>query len=151
MPDQIQVPLSDSILRRKEVVARTGLSFMTLHRRIAAGLFPKPVILGANSVGWLESEVNKWLAGLANLRKGTAAPEIELGGASLAALTAEIARRTPDMMVQLEGMEQPMRVADALQWIDDAAARDRELGELVQVAADCNVGKTAAECRLLGA
>ena len=49
------------ILRRRAVEARTGLSRSTLYERMSAGAFPRPVRLGEKSVGWLESEVDKWI------------------------------------------------------------------------------------------
>lgn len=59
-----------TILRRKQVEARTGLSCSTLYERINPKhrnydpTFPKPIELGDGKnppVGWLESEVNAWL------------------------------------------------------------------------------------------
>lgn len=49
------------ILRRRQVEERVGLSCSTLYAGIAAGTFPKPIQLGAQSVGWLESEIDTWL------------------------------------------------------------------------------------------
>ncbi len=51
-----------TILRRKRVEARTGLSRSTIYERIKTGTFPAPVSIGARAVGWLESEVDSWLA-----------------------------------------------------------------------------------------
>lgn len=51
-----------SILRLPTVKARTGLSRSTIYLRIAEGSFPQPVSLGARAVGWVEAEVNEWLA-----------------------------------------------------------------------------------------
>jgi prophage regulatory protein len=51
-----------TILRRKQVQARTGLSRSTIYQRIAEGSFPKPVSLGPRAVGWLESEIEAGLA-----------------------------------------------------------------------------------------
>lgn len=60
MAEQIQtIP---SILRRKQVQARTGLSRSTIYFRISEGTFPAPVRLGARAVGWIESEISDWLA-----------------------------------------------------------------------------------------
>ena len=50
------------ILRRKQVEARTGLSCSTIYLRMSEGKFPKPISLGARAVGWLESEIEDWLA-----------------------------------------------------------------------------------------
>lgn len=49
------------ILRRKQVEERVGLSCSTIYAGIAAGTFPKPIQLGAQSVGWLESDIDTWL------------------------------------------------------------------------------------------
>lgn len=50
------------ILRRPAVIDRSGLSYPTIWRKIQAGTFPQPVQLGPNSVGWLEEEVDAWIA-----------------------------------------------------------------------------------------
>jgi len=57
--------------------------------------------------------------------------------ASLDAQSAEIAKLSPDMMVQLEGMDAPMRLADALEAVKAEAARDAQDAPLLQVAAEC--------------
>ena len=51
-----------SILRRKHVETRTGLSRSTIYQYVKDGAFPKPVPLGPSAVGWLESEVSEWIA-----------------------------------------------------------------------------------------
>jgi len=53
--------MAETILRRKQVEVRTGLSRSTIYLRISKGIFPKPISLGARAVGWLESEVDDWL------------------------------------------------------------------------------------------
>jgi len=50
-----------TILRRKQVEARTGLARSTIYQHVRAGTFPAPISLGAKSVGWIEAEVNAWL------------------------------------------------------------------------------------------
>ncbi len=52
---------SSSILRRKQVETRTGLSRSTIYLRIKKGTFPKPIKLSERAVGWLESEIADWL------------------------------------------------------------------------------------------
>jgi prophage regulatory protein len=52
---------SISILRRKQVEARTGLSRSSIYKMMSDGSFPKPVSLGARAVGWVESHVDQWL------------------------------------------------------------------------------------------
>jgi prophage regulatory protein len=54
--------MSRSFLRLATVKARTGLSRSTLYRRVAEGSFPAPVGLGGRSVGWLDTEVDDWVA-----------------------------------------------------------------------------------------
>jgi len=68
MVSEIKTALS--ILRRKQVQARTGLSRSTIYLRIAEGSFPKPVSLGARAVGWLESEIEQWLASRVEATRG---------------------------------------------------------------------------------
>jgi len=51
-----------TILRRKQVEARTGLSRSTIYARIKSRTFPAPISLGGNAVGWIESELDGWLA-----------------------------------------------------------------------------------------
>ena len=53
---------TDSILRRKEVQARTGWARSTIYQAMAEGRFPKAIHLGPRSVGWLASEVDSWIA-----------------------------------------------------------------------------------------
>ena len=49
------------ILRLPEVIDRVGKSKASVYRDEAAGRFPKRMALGANSVGWLESEIDSWI------------------------------------------------------------------------------------------
>jgi prophage regulatory protein len=50
------------VIRRSKIHQKTGLSITQIWRLEKAGLFPKKIKLGANSVGWLESEVDAWIA-----------------------------------------------------------------------------------------
>jgi prophage regulatory protein len=59
MAAQIQSALT--ILRRRQVEARTGLSRSTIYDRIKAGTFPAPISLGEKAVGWIEAEIDAWL------------------------------------------------------------------------------------------
>jgi prophage regulatory protein len=56
MPSPSQSALT-ILLRRREVERATGLSRSTIYLRIAQGLWPKPVSLGARAVGWPADEV----------------------------------------------------------------------------------------------
>lgn len=53
--------LTDCLLRRREVEARTGLARSTIYEWVKRGDFPKPVRLGARLVAWRESDVADWL------------------------------------------------------------------------------------------
>jgi len=50
-----------NILRLPAVKTRTGLSRSTIYLRISEDSFPRPISLGARSVGWIESEIQDWL------------------------------------------------------------------------------------------
>lgn len=47
-----------TILRLPRVLFKSGYSRSTLYAYINRGLYPKPIKLGARSVGWPESEVD---------------------------------------------------------------------------------------------
>ncbi|OYT84815.1 MAG: transcriptional regulator [Burkholderiales bacterium PBB6] len=47
-----------SILRRNQVEAESGYSRSTIYLRMAQGLWPKPVSIGARAVGWPSGEVD---------------------------------------------------------------------------------------------
>ena len=49
------------ILRLPEVVKSTGLARSTIYKKMSANEFPKPISLGVKSVGWLESDIQKWI------------------------------------------------------------------------------------------
>ncbi len=54
--------MAHSILRLPAVRASTGLSRSTIYLRVSQGTFPRPVRLGGRAVGWLEEEIQSWLA-----------------------------------------------------------------------------------------
>jgi prophage regulatory protein len=54
--------MADSILRLPAVKTRTGLSRSTIYLRVSQGTFPRPVSLGGRAVGWVEEEIQSWLA-----------------------------------------------------------------------------------------
>jgi prophage regulatory protein len=49
------------ILRLAQVEAKTGLKHSAIYERIADGNFPKPIPLGKQARGFLESEVDAWI------------------------------------------------------------------------------------------
>lgn len=68
MAAHIQTALT--IIRRKQVEARTGLSRSSIYARLRHNpkrpgdydpTFPKPVSVGAKAVGWIEGEIDAWL------------------------------------------------------------------------------------------
>ena len=62
MAAQLQEALTRlTILRRKQVEARCGLSRSTIYERIKTGTFPAPISIGAKAVGWIEGEIDSWL------------------------------------------------------------------------------------------
>jgi prophage regulatory protein len=60
--------MAQAILRLPTVQARTGLSRSTIYLQISQGIFPKPVNVGARAVGWLDAEVDEWIARRAGQR-----------------------------------------------------------------------------------
>jgi prophage regulatory protein len=50
----------DNILRVSEVEERTGLSRITIWRKVRAGAFPPPIQLSENTIGWPEADVAAW-------------------------------------------------------------------------------------------
>ena len=49
------------ILRKKDVLLKTGLSKSTIYDLILNKKFPTQLKLSKRSVGWLESEVDQWI------------------------------------------------------------------------------------------
>jgi prophage regulatory protein len=49
------------IVRKSETSRRVGLSVRQLERLEAAGKFPRRIRISANSSGWVESEIRKWI------------------------------------------------------------------------------------------
>jgi len=50
------------ILRLPEVIARVGLKRASIYLHINQGTFPKQISLGPRAVGWLEHEIDAWIA-----------------------------------------------------------------------------------------
>jgi prophage regulatory protein len=53
--------MTDRILRRPDVEARTGLSRSTIYQLMSEGRFPRPIKLSKRAVGWYESAITRWL------------------------------------------------------------------------------------------
>jgi prophage regulatory protein len=57
------------ILSNKEVRLRIPYSSVQIWRKENAGEFPRRVKLGANRIGWIESEIENWIASKIGERK----------------------------------------------------------------------------------
>ena len=55
-------PSRDRLMRRPEVERVTGKSRSAIYREMAAGSFPRKVRIGPNSVAWLASEIDRYVA-----------------------------------------------------------------------------------------
>jgi prophage regulatory protein len=64
------------VLTLKEVVQRTSLPRTTIWRRRRAGDFPEPIQLSPGRIGWLEHEVDAWLAARAAAREHRRKPNV---------------------------------------------------------------------------
>ncbi len=51
-----------TFLRLPAVQARTGLSRSTIYLRKSEGKFPTPISLGGRAIGWIEAEIDDWVA-----------------------------------------------------------------------------------------
>ncbi len=59
---QTTVESSMNILRLPEVRQRTGRSRSRIYADVQAGTFPKPINIGPRAIGWIQSEVDDWIA-----------------------------------------------------------------------------------------
>ena len=68
------------ILRKPEVIAKVGYSGMHISRLEKAGKFPARIKLNpegnGNAVGWLESEIDEWIAARVAERDAAKASEV---------------------------------------------------------------------------
>ena len=54
--------MSKRLVRLPEVLHRTGQNTVDVYAGMKAGTFPKSVPIGKRTVGWVESEVETWIA-----------------------------------------------------------------------------------------
>ena len=54
--------IGSRIIRKPEVKNKTGLPNSTIYELISQGKFPKQIKLSVRSSGWLESEIDEWIA-----------------------------------------------------------------------------------------
>jgi prophage regulatory protein len=57
-----------TIIRRRTVCQRTGLSGTTIWRLVKAGKFPAPIQLSKQAVGWIEHQVDAWIQARAQVK-----------------------------------------------------------------------------------
>ncbi|RQS69187.1 AlpA family phage regulatory protein [Burkholderia sp. Bp8963] len=70
-----------TILRRRQVEQRTGLSRSTIYKRMRDGTFPPAIPLGGRMVGWRAADIERFLANPARYRASQARePEMHGGG-----------------------------------------------------------------------
>jgi prophage regulatory protein len=87
------------ILRRPQLEERCGLKRTTIYDRNNPKspsydpTFPKPVDLGGGAVGWIESEVEAWLAARVEQRNKSLA--LRKSGSSEATTSSSARRRQP--------------------------------------------------------
>ena len=55
-------PTGLRILKRKAVTEKTGLERSAIYLQMQLDTFPKQVKMGPNAVGWIESEIDSWIA-----------------------------------------------------------------------------------------
>lgn len=53
---------NERILKLPETEKRSGYKRASIYAKMKTGEFPQSIKLGANAVGWLESEIDAWIA-----------------------------------------------------------------------------------------
>ena len=56
--------IQERILKLEELRKQIPMSKTAIYKAVANGSFPKPLSLGARSVGWKQSEVFQWVSDL---------------------------------------------------------------------------------------
>jgi len=64
--------MSKKIIRLPEVKNTTGLSRSTIYLYMSKGIFPKSISLGTRTIGWLKSDVERYLEDRITASKGRA-------------------------------------------------------------------------------
>jgi prophage regulatory protein len=88
-----------NVLRIAGVIASTGLSRVSIWRKVREGQFPAPIELGSNSIGWIEPEVVEWQASRPRRRYGASAPEPAAPNSTVETAEKEAAPRVGSAMV----------------------------------------------------
>jgi prophage regulatory protein len=100
----------NTIIRLPIVKIRTGRSRSSIYADVQAGLFPAPIKIGPRAVGWLESEVEAWLAQQIELSR-KAVKETRVPGASRPESTGGDGS-TPQSKVPLPASRRRARAAE---------------------------------------
>lgn len=53
---------ANRIIRLPEVLNLTGLKRATVYLKIKQGQFPKSISLGPRAAGWVQAEIQQWIA-----------------------------------------------------------------------------------------
>jgi prophage regulatory protein len=69
------------IMRLTEVIQTTGLARSSIYSRMTEGSFPRPVPLGARSVGWVSEEIQDWVESRIQERDADSSLQMAGGGA----------------------------------------------------------------------
>jgi prophage regulatory protein len=56
------------LLSKAEMLAKVGLSYVSVWKLIREGAFPRAVVIGGGKNAWLEHEVDAWIAALPRRR-----------------------------------------------------------------------------------
>ena len=59
----MQLQKSEYIIRLRQAILKTGLSRSTIYTLIKLGDFPQQIKLSPRTMGFLESEIDEWIAG----------------------------------------------------------------------------------------
>lgn len=54
--------MAQRIIRLAEVKSKTGMSRSSIYERVKDGTFPPPIKITNHAVGWIEQEVDDWIA-----------------------------------------------------------------------------------------
>jgi prophage regulatory protein len=68
----VQLRKALAILRLRQVKERTGRSRSSIYADVKAGRFPRPINIGPRAVGWVEDEIDDWLADRVNSSRARA-------------------------------------------------------------------------------
>jgi prophage regulatory protein len=64
--------MSKKIIRLPEVKNTTGLSRSTIYLYMSKGIFPASISLGTRAIGWLRSDIDRYLEDRITASKGRA-------------------------------------------------------------------------------